>query len=430
MAKIRRLTIENYRGIPQDIDLALGDVTIICGDSGTGKTALMQSIEVLLTNNRRRGNLCGDGGEKAWLRLETDDGLTVERELASNGKSKPPLVEVGGVPVAQAPQAYLDDLVGTLTLNPVDFYLLPPKQQSQTLLSVTPMCVGWPAEGRLPGVDYTAHPLLVAAEVEGTLFKQRTDLGKLLKDAKSRMDDRRRRLPVGFAEEQATAAEALDATAINRDLVEARATNDGIDRLGGIIDRRGDKIKEMQEMLAALESEQAQDQEKFRALGNPVDTSPLEKKLGSFSAQKQALSDWRELGTAKQEVTTQEAQYNDLTQRIEAVRALPPQWLKSAELPIEGFGVNEKQEVTINGKLLEDLSDGEKIILGVQVAELLAGEIKTLTLDGLERVGPKYRKTMVDETLARGMQVIATFVTAGPLIIKESLAEAEAIATA
>ena len=51
--KLRRLQIENFRGIPK-LDLELGDVTVLIGENNTGKTAVLEALRFALREVRSR----------------------------------------------------------------------------------------------------------------------------------------------------------------------------------------------------------------------------------------------------------------------------------------------------------------------------------------------------------------------------------------
>ncbi len=51
--KLRRLEIENFRGITK-LDLRLGDTTVLIGENNTGKTAVLDALKFALRSIKTR----------------------------------------------------------------------------------------------------------------------------------------------------------------------------------------------------------------------------------------------------------------------------------------------------------------------------------------------------------------------------------------
>ena len=87
MSKIKRLIIRDALGIEEKA-INPGNVNIISGGNATGKTSILEIIEKALYNTDRRDMFVRVGADKAYIELETDDGLKVERTVSSeDGKS-------------------------------------------------------------------------------------------------------------------------------------------------------------------------------------------------------------------------------------------------------------------------------------------------------------------------------------------------------
>jgi recombinational DNA repair ATPase RecF len=126
-------------GIESEV-VNLGNANIISGGNATGKTSWVDIIEKGLYSTDRRDKFVRTGAEKAYIELETDDGMKVCRTVSEDGKTIDLKVTRDGIPV-RSPQTYLDQLFGVtkerkdvFAFNPVDFMSKPAKEQAKILL--------------------------------------------------------------------------------------------------------------------------------------------------------------------------------------------------------------------------------------------------------------------------------------------------------
>lgn len=75
---LERLEVHDYQSL-KDVDLALGQFTVIVGPSGNGKSALIRALRALAFNQVGQ-RFIRHGRPKAWVRLTFDDGQVVEWE--------------------------------------------------------------------------------------------------------------------------------------------------------------------------------------------------------------------------------------------------------------------------------------------------------------------------------------------------------------
>jgi AAA15 family ATPase/GTPase len=80
LMRITRIDIKNFLGI-SELSHDLGKINKIKGDSGKGKTSLIEAIEKLFTNTDRRTEVVRHGEKEARLYVELDDGMSVERKV-------------------------------------------------------------------------------------------------------------------------------------------------------------------------------------------------------------------------------------------------------------------------------------------------------------------------------------------------------------
>ena len=98
---LRNLTVGPFRRVNLGKPFAFGDINLIVGANGTGKTSLLEAIEALYCGRVRRGSRCSvdchywNAGERT---REAGDRRGIHDDTCAKGE-KHPLVRPGGFPV-------------------------------------------------------------------------------------------------------------------------------------------------------------------------------------------------------------------------------------------------------------------------------------------------------------------------------------------
>lgn len=133
---IKRLEVKSCLGIKQ-FEANVGKVNIIRGGNEKGKTSLLDIIRKGFENTTNRAEFVKDGEDEAFLLLELDDGLEIERRERPDGRGSIKLTRDGAkIP---RPETFLKSLVGNFSFNPVEFFQLKDKEQTEVLLSLIPL---------------------------------------------------------------------------------------------------------------------------------------------------------------------------------------------------------------------------------------------------------------------------------------------------
>jgi len=137
VTKIVRLSSTNYKRlvaaeITPDPD---GNLVIVAGKNGQGKTSVLDSITAALggVNAKTTPKPIRDGEERAEIVLETEE-LIVTRRFTASGSTLTVKSHDGAV--YPKGQAKLDDLLGKLSLDPLAFTQLSDRDQLATLLDL------------------------------------------------------------------------------------------------------------------------------------------------------------------------------------------------------------------------------------------------------------------------------------------------------
>lgn len=113
----------------------------------------------------------------------------------------------------------------------------------------------------------------------------------------------------------------------------------------------------------------------------------------------------------------------ELTEKIELSRVLPGELLQKAKLPISGLILENGVVKILNSSKIyvpvDNLSEGEKLELCIDIAKAKAGILKTVLVDGFEKLDKVSREKLIKKAKESGLQYFITRVTDGELEINE-----------
>lgn len=236
---IKRLVIKDCLGI-EELALNPGKVNVISGGNEKGKTSILETIEKALFNTKRRAKFVRTGADKAYIELETDDGINIRRTVKEDeagldsGSVK---VTRDGVPV-KAPETYLKELFGitakggrdVFAFNPVDFMQKKDTEQTDILLALLPIMVTAAQAmewfGEAPKVNYEKHGLQVLKALEEWFYEARREANSRVKAVEDECAAVAKRLPDNY---QLANWESVNLGQLFEELNCARETNASIE---------------------------------------------------------------------------------------------------------------------------------------------------------------------------------------------------------
>lgn len=132
--KIINLQAENIKRLKAVEITPQGNAVVLGGDNGAGKSSVLDSIMMALGGGR---TVCEqpirEGETRASIRLDLGQ-YVVERKF-TKGKSYLTVTQNGGAEI-KAPQAMLDDLIGSLSFDPLAFDRLDKKARLEALRKI------------------------------------------------------------------------------------------------------------------------------------------------------------------------------------------------------------------------------------------------------------------------------------------------------
>ena len=175
------LVAENYKRLRVVEITPKGRVIQITGKNGQGKTSVLDSIWSGLVGSRaipekpvRRG------AEKARIKIDLGE-LIVTRQIAPDGEHTLRIETAQGTKIS-TPQTVLDELLGTLSFDPLEFIGMKPRQQIEALRQVAKIELDIDALNAANKADYdertTVHREIKALETQVAAITVQPDLPK------------------------------------------------------------------------------------------------------------------------------------------------------------------------------------------------------------------------------------------------------------
>lgn len=460
--RVSKIEIKNLLGVEQ-LEIEPGVVTVISGKNAAGKTSVLESIKSALGGGHD-GTLLRKGAEEGEVVLVLENGTTISKTVTAEKSTlsvRHP--EFGKV---SAGQSYINKLIDSLSVNPVEFLTAPKKQRVEALLDAIPIKV---TEGDLdkagvpndiPIVDpESSHALVVIDDVVKTIYEQRTGINRSAKDKRSTARQMKETLPEKpangdwskklkqlekqhskltdetnerflelreGAQEECRKADELCQKEISKLEHEA---NEKIRKIQEELNRktqgwakvRAEKIKEIlerrDELVTKLDSEH----------------KPKEKKLIETIAEARAMAEAEtKAETTRRFIAEQEKSARGLdekskrmTEVLSNLEDLKGSLLKN--LPIKGLEVKDG-DVFIEGIPFDRANAAKRIELAIEVAKLRSKELGLVCVDNLETLDRAHFDAFQKMAEKSGLQFVISRVSNGALAVNAAGKEASNVA--
>jgi DNA repair exonuclease SbcCD ATPase subunit len=365
---ITELMAENYKKLKAVRIKPDGSVVQITGRNGQGKTSVLDSIAAALGGKAHvakdplrhgtdRGVVLVDLGKLKVARhfKRTEEGDVTERLVVEFADGTRP----------KQPQAVLDELVGELGFDPLQFIRLDPADQFETLRRF------------VPAVDFDA---IDAANKKD--YEERTVVGRRAREEKAAADAVQ--ITLG------SPSEVTDTAALRSQLAEAAATNSSIatrkgrrETAAAEIDQWRTQAEQLRTQADELEKKAADQQAKLDAappLTEPVDVSALNHRITvaeKLNEQARVVQDReKHLLAARQ----YQEHYDALTSQIDSRTREMQGAISAAKMPIDGLSLGSGRAVYFMGVPLEQASAAEQLRVSTAIAMALNPQVKAILI--------------------------------------------------
>jgi DNA repair exonuclease SbcCD ATPase subunit len=369
MNRIIGLQAENVKRIKAvDIRPNGSSMVVVGGNNGQGKTSTLDAIEIALCGGKKiPPKPVREGAESAHIVVETED-LVVTRTINPDRTSSLVVTSKDGKKYS-SPQKILDDLVSSLSFDPLEFTRMKPDKQEETLRE-------------LLGIDTKRLDL-----ARSVAFESRTIVNREVKQMEAQLDkmpfhEDAPKDPLSTEEVQ----EALNAAiAHNKRVSELDANLVAIDREIDGYEADATKceaeIKRLRELLSAESakriaiSKKIADTTKAREEAykeassvQEINEQEIVAKLASLSGENQKVQDNKAYHDHVRLLETKRKEAEEHSKQITAVDAKKRKLLEEAEYPIPELSISPEGGVMLSGVPLEQASAAESLRASMAIA--------------------------------------------------------------
>ena len=467
--KITKLQIENLYGIEQlELD---GKSVELTGTNGAGKSSVLDAIRLALTNNSKRKYVVKNGETEGRVLVKLDDGTTIDRKKRTDKSDYKSIKDEHGNEI-NSPETFLKDIFTPLQLEPVEFLSMNEKEQNRILLNLIEFNRDKKdfineKFGEIPSwVNYDESILEILNQLqakEGQYYQTREDINRQIRSGLAVINDIAKDIPEGYDESKwrnytlsdkyeelsrlkthnanidksiaykENYENAVNALKAKLDSSLAMINNNKADRKRAINANIADlkmKITLLEKDLENVDNEFLVDENKAKAdyeqelakLSSNIEiayewivkpkvvTEDLENELKVAEEMKGHLNEYDRMTEMQVRVDGLSVTSQALTDKIELARNLPGEILKEANIPVKNLTV-ENGVPLVNGLTISNLSEGEKLMLCVDVTLSNPNSLKLILIDGVERLSETNRNELYKICKEKGLQCIATRTT-------------------
>lgn len=467
--KVTKLKIKNLYGI-EELNLDGKSIELI-GSNGVGKSSVLDAIRLALTNNSKRKYIVKKGETEGSVYVELDNGITIDRKKRTDKSDYKSIKDREGHEI-NSPETFLKDIFTPLQLEPVEFLSMSEQEQNRILLNLIKFdrdkkdFITEKFGEEINWVDYSNSILEILNEIqskEGKYYQAREDINRNARNEQAIVNDIAKDIPENYDVEKwrnYTLSEKYEElnkkkdynNKIDRAIAYKEDYDNKIKNLDNELDKKILQINESKisekyeketqiatfkhriELLqkeienldneyqvyinkaqAEYDTEKAKLDENIKIAENWIDnpkavTETLENELKIAEEMKGHINEYDRMIEKQSHIETLIAQSKSLTEKIELARNLPGEILKEVEIPVKNLTV-ENGIPLVNGLPVQNLSEGEKLQLCVDVTLGDENNLKLILIDGTEKLSEGNRKKLYEICKERGLQIVASRTT-------------------
>lgn len=369
--KIVKLKVANVMRIKAASVTPDGNLIVVGGKNGNGKTSLIQAIAMALGGADAAPSQPIRQGEKNAQVVVELENLIVTRTFTPKGSYLKVTTKDGKE--HKSPQKMLDDLVGKLTFDPLEFSRMDGRKQAETLRV-------------LAGLDFTeADKQRKNYYDDRTIVKRDADTARVRMQGTPRHDDApEAEVSVAKLAEQLQAAEEK-----NRGNEQCRLRRGNIQDAIEELDRQMGDMKQKMDELKARAQQNRKDAE-VRAADlveveaevyalEDIDTDAIKQEIRNAEDTNSKARENAAWQKSNAEYTAWIEEADALTAKIDQIDADKAKTLREAKLPIDGLGL-DASEVTFDDIPFAQCSSAEQLRVSVAMGMAMNPSLRILMI--------------------------------------------------
>lgn len=396
--KIVQLSIENVMKISAAKIVPKDNLIEITGENGAGKSSILDSIVMALAGGNSIPEIpVRKGAEKGKIVVNCGDYTIIRSFTKDNSYLK---IEAADGKQVKSPQKFLDDLIGSVSFDPLDFINNHNSADQRNILL------------QLIGVDVDSLD-----NQESQIRADRTEIGRDVK----RTEQLFRSL---MFYEDVRGKKEQNVSDLSTQLSNAISHNQKFDSEWAENERKKDAGARLREQVAEIESEierlkaKAKECEssiselktsyketKEALLSAPkVDISPIQEAIQSSDIVNSRIRANNEYEKAAKEAEMFKKSYDDKSAAIESISSKRKELLESATMPVPGLSFSEN-EILYNNIPLSQCSDGEKLMISLGISMALNPKMRVLRIKDGSLLDKKNRAIIYNQIKDKDYQL-------------------------
>jgi DNA repair exonuclease SbcCD ATPase subunit len=386
---ITRLEVENVKRLEAVQIKPNGDMVVIGGSNGQGKSSVLDSIEYALAGKKSLPKVpIHNGAEKGHIILETEE-YTVKRSFT--GKDSYIEVKTKEGYKITTPQELLDKLCGDLSFDPLAFTRLDSKKQAQVLM-------------RLLGLDFTA----LDAEYQ-KVTEERRDIGRDANAVKPLLDS--------IPEDPDAPKEEVVVSELMNKLMEANQTNEQNDAIRQEVEGCKNSINKIDAHIADLKRQLQEfetlrtkqvanlnDAESRAKACKDIDTTPITEQINNAQAINRRVQQAKQREKYVAQYTELTGLYDKKTARLREIEAEKSAQIAAAKFPVEGVSFSS-EGILVNGIPFDQASSAEQLRIAVAMGLSSNPTLKIILVRDSSLLDENSLKAMAEMAEQYGAQV-------------------------
>lgn len=400
--KILKLQAENVKRLVAVEITPTGDTVVISGNNGAGKSSVLDAIFWALAGAKNiQDKPIREGQEKAFVRLDLGK-YTVERRFTQKGTYLD-VRTVEGAKFTDA-QAVLNDLIGSIAFDPLEFARMKPADQYDVIRKIVRFDVDLDALKAKYDEDYKerTHVNREVSQIEASLAMIRlpenppeapidvVEKSKALLEARSRVDQADKAKCLAQDAELILIAAQKSLALAEKSVVEAEVnlSNAKTDH------NLKETLRPTEEQLASIENDISTANEKNAEWIRVVNKKDMEKKLEAAKATADLL-----------------------TEKLEGYKAQKENAFAAAKWPVPGLTITDGA-VYYNGIPFDQASSAEQLRVSAAIAMSGNSELRVMRIKDGSLLDPNGFKILEEMAKEHDYQVwVETCYTDDPMAI-------------
>jgi len=409
--RVTEISIENVFGIKQ-LAFDPDGVSLVQGDNDTGKTSVLRAILLLLGGGHDEAAL-RKGAENGEVRFTLDDGTEVWASLTENGT----YYKIEGRDDVTARQL-LESLQDEISVNPIEILQARPQDRGQILLEAMPMRLdGGLFDRAITPLANTDRPLVDDVNVRADHALK--VLGDKSSGAIGTLYEQRQELHGAKRDKQGTVSDLEQSVEQHEEPDEMRSDREKITEQIEIQRKQKEKAVQSvdeweQQQIAKIREQAKRKRKEAREDYDPTiqDLQAKKERITERIEQAEKAEQTKEIiEQRREELAELEDRYDRLSEAIENLRSLKIDF--ADDLP-GGVRIDDDGEILDADCIrFENWNEERQVRFAARIAEMRAGELALIPIDGIERLVGEQREAFLRRASESDAQYILTEAVAG-----------------